>query len=104
MFLLILDLVTKALGPKPISQSDICDARLALEIMRSNYKAFEAGPVDWVTLALSPMAGKEMWLNLMEEQAKQLSKSQPVLGAMCFLACSKVYEAIDVYSKANMHR
>ncbi|KAI8136904.1 quinon protein alcohol dehydrogenase-like superfamily [Fennellomyces sp. T-0311] len=91
------------LGPRPMPQSESCDGKLALEIMQSNFKAFESSPVNWIALALSPMAGKETWLNLMEAQAKQLT-NQPVLAAMCFLACSKVYEAVNVYRKANMYR
>ena len=73
--------------------------------MSSNYKAFESSPVNWITLALSPMASKETWLDLMEKQANYLVKQNHiVLGATCFLACSKVYDAIRVYQEANMYR
>ena len=79
--------------------------QLLLEIMSSNYKAFESSPVNWITLALSPMASKETWLDLMEKQANCLVKQNHiVLAATCFLACSKVYDAIRVYQEANMYR
>ncbi|KAI9264914.1 WD40-repeat-containing domain protein [Phascolomyces articulosus] len=79
--------------------------RLLLEIMQSNHQAFESNVADWVALALSPMAGKETWLNLMEKKAIFLANSNnPVLAATCFLACSKVYEAIRVYREANLYR
>ncbi|KAI9494241.1 WD40-repeat-containing domain protein [Zychaea mexicana] len=90
---------------EPAAVADSYDGRLLLDIIQSNYKAFESSPVNWVALALSPMAGKETWLSLMETQAKHLVKqSQPVLAATCFLACSKIYDAIRVYREAAMYR
>ncbi|CAO3584397.1 unnamed protein product [Absidia cylindrospora] len=87
------------------------DVKLALDIMRSNLftlgSYIHAGDgmmlTDWIVLALSPMAGKETWLKMMEEQAQKLASSGfHHLAATCFLACSKVYEAINVYREASM--
>ncbi|KAI8084720.1 uncharacterized protein BX664DRAFT_266051 [Halteromyces radiatus] len=86
------------------------DVKLALNIMRSQYFILEsylhAGNgmmlTDWIALALT---GKETWLKLMEEQANKLAEGgYHHLAATCFLACSKVYEAINVYRRASMYK
>ncbi|KAG0194057.1 Gem-associated protein 5 [Apophysomyces sp. BC1034] len=88
------------------------DLKLALDIMRSHFFKFDTylnGPnpcvTDWIALALSPTAGKETWLRMMEAQAKKLcSARQYNLAATCYTACSKIYEAINVYRSASMYR
>jgi presenilin-like A22 family membrane protease len=41
---------------------------------------------------------------MMEEQAQKLtSKGFHHLAATCFMACSKVYDAINVYRQASMY-
>ncbi|KAI9317067.1 quinon protein alcohol dehydrogenase-like superfamily [Dichotomocladium elegans] len=78
--------------------SETYDVKFALDIMRSapQESLSTSDVIDWVALALSPTAGKETWLAMMENTAKQLAKMrQVVLAATCYLACSKVYEAID---------
>ncbi|CAO3647994.1 unnamed protein product [Cunninghamella echinulata] len=89
------------------------DMKLALNIMRSEYFTLDsyhyAGDgmmlTDWIVLALSPIAGKEKWLKLMEEQAnKLLSGEYYHLAATCFIACSKIYEAVNVYRQASMYK
>lgn len=85
------------------------NTKLALQVMRSHYTEFDicasTNQIDWVTLALSPMAGKETWLKLMEEQAKRLAQSgRHVAAATCYLACSKVYDAVAVYRSAELYR
>ncbi|KAF7726435.1 Gem-associated protein 5 [Apophysomyces ossiformis] len=88
------------------------DLKLALDIMRSQFSTFgdylnEPNPciTDWIALALSPTAGKETWLRMMEAQAKKLcSARQYNMAATCYTACSKIYEAINVYRHAQMYR
>ncbi|CAO3641107.1 unnamed protein product [Cunninghamella blakesleeana] len=89
------------------------DMKLALDIMRSEYFTLEsykyAGDgmmlTDWIVLALSPIAGKQTWLKLMEEQAnKLLSGKYYHLAATCFIGCSKIYEAVDVYRQVSMYK
>ncbi|ORX50483.1 WD40 repeat-like protein [Hesseltinella vesiculosa] len=86
------------------------DRKLALEMIQSHFQdlgshASENGMalLDWVALALSPSAGKQVWLAMMEEQAIKLkANNQHHLAVSCFLACSKVYEAIKVYQEAGL--
>ncbi|KAI8332303.1 WD40-repeat-containing domain protein [Chlamydoabsidia padenii] len=88
------------------------DVKLALDFMRSNFSTLESYHhasngmmiTDWIVLALSPIAGKELWLKMMEDQARKLATNGfHHLAATCLLACSKVYDAIHVYRKASMY-
>ncbi|CAG8500464.1 3388_t:CDS:10, partial [Racocetra persica] len=60
---------------------------------------------DWILLALSPFAGRDVWQSLIRLQAEKLAAKNDRHGAvLCWLACGEVYEAIDVYRKAEMYR
>jgi hypothetical protein len=49
--------------------------------------------------------GKEAWLKKMKIQAEKMEKlKQYHLAATCFMACSCIYEAIDVYRRQKMYR
>lgn len=51
------------------------------------------------------VAGKQTWLKSMEEQAKKLeSAEQPILAATCYLACSRAYDAVEVYRQAKLYQ
>ncbi|KAI8065759.1 WD40-repeat-containing domain protein [Gongronella butleri] len=88
------------------------DEQLLLHVMQSDYSALAThfsnsgmAMMDWVALALSPAAGKEAWLAMMEDQAAKLRACEKFhLAASCYLACSKVYDAIAVYRQAGMPR
>ncbi|KAI9339130.1 quinon protein alcohol dehydrogenase-like superfamily [Pilaira anomala] len=90
------------------------DVKLALDIMQCQYKMFSKDQFDsninscmsdWITLALSPMVGKATWIELMLEQAKKLeSLGQYNLSASCYIACTHIYDAIEVYRKHSMFR
>lgn len=61
--------------------------------------------MDCTYISVLYVAGKEAWLAMMENTATQLARAgQTVLAATCYLACSKVYDAVNVYRKAKMYR
>ncbi|KAF1807462.1 WD40-repeat-containing domain protein [Mucor lusitanicus] len=84
------------------------DVKLAMNIMRCHFTAFDQdttnnGLADWVILALSPMVGKEKWLELMLNQAKKMEKAKQLnLAASCYIACSHIYDAITMYREQRM--
>ncbi|RIA92993.1 WD40-repeat-containing domain protein [Glomus cerebriforme] len=60
---------------------------------------------DWMILALSPIAGRDVWLSMMRRQAQKLAAKNDNHGAvMCWIACGEIHEAIKVYCKAEMFR
>ncbi|CAG8445709.1 1903_t:CDS:10 [Ambispora gerdemannii] len=60
---------------------------------------------DWLILALSPSAGRDVWESLMRRQAQNLKRRNDFhSAAMCSLACGDVYEAIDAYRHGKMFR
>ncbi|KAG9289192.1 hypothetical protein G9A89_022501 [Geosiphon pyriformis] len=62
-------------------------------------------PQDWLILALSPSAGRDVWeSNVYKMAQKLLMKNEHHMAVMYFLACGSVYEAVDTYRKANMFR
>ncbi|GAN02571.1 conserved hypothetical protein [Mucor ambiguus] len=84
------------------------DVKLAMDIMRCHFTAFDRdtinnGLADWVILALSPMVSKEKWLELMLDQAKKMETAKQFnLAASCYIACSHIYDAIDMYRQQGM--
>lgn len=109
------------------------DTKLALDIMHSQFKMLEDNSIDdttniclsdWILLAFSPMgnvyasrlifdsltkkpfiAGKQKWIELMLKQGQKLeSLHQYHLSASCYIACSRVYDAIEVYRRHSMFR
>ncbi|KAL0089762.1 hypothetical protein J3Q64DRAFT_1636761 [Phycomyces blakesleeanus] len=60
---------------------------------------------DWIALALSPMNGKDAWINLMEKKAKKLAETDHhILAATCYIACSRICEAVEVCRKGSKFR
>ncbi|RHZ46556.1 hypothetical protein Glove_615g12 [Diversispora epigaea] len=60
---------------------------------------------DWMILALSPLAGRDVWQSLMRLQAEKLAaKNDRHAAVLCWLACGEVYQAIEIYRKAEMYR
>ncbi|CAI2175727.1 16116_t:CDS:10 [Funneliformis geosporum] len=60
---------------------------------------------DWMILALSPIAGRDVWLSMMHRQAQKLVAKNDRHGAvMCLIACGEIHEAINIYRKAEMFR
>ncbi|CAG8471647.1 11252_t:CDS:2 [Paraglomus occultum] len=60
---------------------------------------------DWIILALSPLAGRDVWQSLLQKQAQKLSvKGEHHAAVMCLIACGEIYEAINVYKQADMYR
>ncbi|CEP17806.1 hypothetical protein [Parasitella parasitica] len=90
------------------------DVKLAMDITRCQFTLFDldttnsqtsSGLIDWIILALSPMVSKEKWLELMLRQAKKMeSINQFNLAAACYIACSHVYDAIEMYKQHDMFR
>ncbi|KAI7869777.1 WD40-repeat-containing domain protein [Spinellus fusiger] len=96
-----------------VHQNSTFDMQLAMDAIRGHYASFDqyvAGSsdnsmTDWIALALSPMAGKETWMTMMETQAEKLAKAEHhFLAATCYIACSKIYEAVHVYRKGGKFR
>ncbi|CAG8477292.1 2957_t:CDS:10 [Dentiscutata erythropus] len=70
-----------------------------------NYEDNEFSNKDWILLALSPLAGRDVWQSLVRLQAEKLVAKNDRHGAvLCWLACGEVYEAVEVYRKAEMYR
>ncbi|RUP50543.1 WD40-repeat-containing domain protein [Jimgerdemannia flammicorona] len=100
--------------PSAISTASMAyNFALPLDVWRSNLSDViaqameddEVGLQEWITVALSPSAGRDVWVALLRRQAEKLAASgDHHTAAMCFLACSEVYEAVGVYSKAGMYR
>ncbi|KAI8378119.1 hypothetical protein EDC96DRAFT_215674 [Choanephora cucurbitarum] len=90
------------------------DVSLAMDIMQAQFKLFEKDTfdantnsclTDWIVLAMSPMVGKQKWMELMLKQAQKLENmKQYHLAASCYVACSHIYEAIELYRRQNMFR
>ncbi|KAI8645978.1 WD40-repeat-containing domain protein [Parasitella parasitica] len=90
------------------------NVKLAMDIMRCHFTTFDQDATnneasswltDWIMLALSPMVSKEKWLDLMYKQAKKMeSIKQFHLAAACYIACSHVYDAIEMYKQYDMFR
>ncbi|KAI7904079.1 WD40-repeat-containing domain protein [Cokeromyces recurvatus] len=90
------------------------DIKLAMNLMRCEYETMDNTKAnqntssvltDWIILALSPMAGKQKWIELMLQQAQKLEVSKQFhLAASCYIACSHIYEAIQLYSRHAMFR
>ncbi|KAI8088174.1 quinon protein alcohol dehydrogenase-like superfamily [Thamnidium elegans] len=122
----LIEIEEKALDEKKVSspsessykvQNNIrndLDVKLALDIMQCQYKMFSKDQFDgntnscmsdWIMLALSPMVGKATWITLMLEQAKKLeSLGQYNLSASCYIACTHIYDAVEVYRSHSMFR
>ncbi|RUS27584.1 WD40-repeat-containing domain protein [Jimgerdemannia flammicorona] len=100
--------------PSAISTASMAyNFALPLDVWRSNLSDViaqameddEVGLQEWITVALSPSVGRDVWVALLRRQAEKLAASgDHHTAAMCFLACSEVYEAVGVYSKAGMYR
>ncbi|CAG8551980.1 9082_t:CDS:10, partial [Scutellospora calospora] len=89
------------------------DPALPLQVWSNNFAELikrcedneEFSNKDWILLALSPLAGRDVWQSLMRLQAEKLATKNDRHGAvLCWLACGEVYEAIEVYRKAEMYR
>ncbi|KAI9483207.1 MAG: quinon protein alcohol dehydrogenase-like superfamily [Benjaminiella poitrasii] len=90
------------------------DTKLAMDLMRCEYSMMDKTKVhqnstsvltDWIILALSPMVGKQKWIELMLQQAQKLESLQQYhLAASCYIACSHIYKAIDTYRQHGMFR
>ena len=51
------------------------------------------------------VAGRDVWLHTVESYAKQLkSEGSHQRAVLYYLACHKVYEAIDVFANQAMYR
>ena len=51
------------------------------------------------------LVGKQKWIELMLKQAQKLENmKQYHLAASCYIACSHIYEAIELYRRQNMFR
>lgn len=51
------------------------------------------------------VAGKDVWIDLMKKQAEKMEKANKYhLAASCYIACSHIYEAIDLYQKHELFR
>ncbi|CAG8608519.1 20642_t:CDS:10 [Cetraspora pellucida] len=75
------------------------------ELIKSYENNDEFANKDWILLALSPLAGRDVWQSLIRLQAEKLVAKNDRHGAvLCWLACGEVYEAINVYRKAEMYR
>ncbi|KAK9766134.1 hypothetical protein K7432_005010 [Basidiobolus ranarum] len=56
-------------------------------------------------VALSPMAGQDMWRSFLKAYASKLAKSGDYHTAVLFyVGCSCIYEAIEVYCEAELFR
>ncbi|KAI8070529.1 quinon protein alcohol dehydrogenase-like superfamily [Gilbertella persicaria] len=90
------------------------DIKLAMDIMQCQFSMFESHQLDqnanscltdWIVLAMSPMVGKQTWIDLMLKQAQKLEGfKQYHLAASCYIASSHVYEAIELYRRHHMFR
>ncbi|KAI8387435.1 quinon protein alcohol dehydrogenase-like superfamily [Blakeslea trispora] len=88
------------------------DISLAMDIMQAQFSLFEKDAfdsnsnsclTDWIVLAMSPMVGKQKWIELMMKQAQKLENvKQYHLAASCYIACSHIYEAVELYRRQNM--
>ncbi|RIB16619.1 quinon protein alcohol dehydrogenase-like superfamily [Gigaspora rosea] len=75
------------------------------ELIKSYEDNAEFSNKDWILLALSPLAGRDVWQSLVRLQAEKLVAKNDRHGAvLCWLACGEVYEAVEVYRKAEMYR
>ncbi|KAG2172005.1 hypothetical protein INT43_001482 [Umbelopsis isabellina] len=60
---------------------------------------------DWITVALSPMASRDLWeSNITRLAAKLAATNNPHGAVMCYLAVYNVYRAIEVYRKAKLFK
>ncbi|KAL1925007.1 uncharacterized protein VTP21DRAFT_4661 [Calcarisporiella thermophila] len=85
---------------------------IPLELWRGNVAGMlntseaESTPTlqDWVKLAFSPLAGRDVWVVQMRKLAERLKRTDPHLSAMCFLACSDPISAVAVYRQEGLYR
>ncbi|XP_013417476.1 gem-associated protein 5 [Lingula anatina] len=96
-------------GDHHVSQGYI-DGYLQLEIWKGNvsgalkYAAEHAVLSDWL-MSIAPMASKRTYLELCEVYAQQLEKEGNYHKATSYyLACHKVYEAIDMLKRNRLFR
>ncbi|KAI9246141.1 WD40-repeat-containing domain protein [Sporodiniella umbellata] len=91
------------------SSLDRFDKQLSMNIMLSQastlFSESSDNVTDWIVLAMSPQAGKSTWCNLMRKQGKKMERlGKYHLAASCYIACSHIYEAVEVYQNHNMFR
>ncbi|CAB4477420.1 unnamed protein product [Rhizophagus irregularis] len=86
---------------------------ILLDLWSSNFASLvkrtedteEFSEQDWMILALSPIAGRDVWLSMMRRQAQKLAAKNDHHGSvMCWIACGEIREAIKIYHRAEMFR
>ncbi|GBC04475.1 hypothetical protein RclHR1_00570031 [Rhizophagus clarus] len=86
---------------------------ILLDLWTSNFSSLikrtedteEFSEQDWMILALSPIAGRDVWLSMMRRQAQKLAAKNDHHGSvMCWIACGEIHEAIKIYRRAEMFR
>ncbi|CAO3689943.1 unnamed protein product [Rhizopus microsporus] len=85
------------------------DKQLAMNLMLSQadtlFDETKSSILDWIVLAMSPQAGKDVWIDLMKKQAKKMEReNQYHLAASCYIACSHIYDAIEIYQRYGLYR
>ncbi|CAG8449365.1 10378_t:CDS:10 [Ambispora leptoticha] len=92
----------KDFSPSMLSKSLFGERKEVREVIKSEEELTDQ---DWLILALSPSAGRDVWESLIRRQAQKLMRKNDFYSAaMCFLACGDVYEAIDAHRHGKMFR
>ncbi|KAJ2956227.1 hypothetical protein NQZ79_g7887 [Umbelopsis isabellina] len=89
------------------------DRKIILDLLTNNQALLENNEndssivtlEDWITVALSPMASRDLWESKITRLAAKLAATNNPHGAvMCYLAVYDVYRAIEVYRKAKLFK
>ncbi|KAI8987233.1 WD40-repeat-containing domain protein [Mycotypha africana] len=87
------------------------DTELVMDMMRCQLDFFQSNDKDppkgllsdWIAIAFSPMAGKQKWMELLLKQATKLeAEKQYNLAASCYIACSHIKDAVELYKRHDM--